>query len=486
MNLWKRILSALLAGAMMLTLVTVVPVNASAASNSQFESFKSDLISLLNSQCSDTSQDPFSTSENAAFMAGNPEDAAYSTARLLVLAEANLNTKLIANATAKLYDGSGMWVVQFKTAAEAREAAETLKAHGIKSSPDVELELSAWTVSEDTTSATYLSWGVEACHYDTFISDNAGVLDGEHATVAVVDTGVDATHPFLTGKVVQGWDVTGQNGANPTKDHGTHVAGTIVDCCGSTDVTILNERAADMNNELYASAWTTGIKDAANKGADVINCSFGGWRSGDDGEVEKAAVQYAVDKGSLVVCSAGNDNENADGVRWHAPSHFATTVDGCMSIAAGDSNKNKAYFSNYGASIDLMAPGVSIKSTVLGGEYGTKNGTSMAAPHVCAAAALIKMASGEDSPAKLRQLLRKATTSGGTQRDDIYGYGFLDLSKLNFTPSPAPTPTLDPIEALMRQLKLQYLRSLYPYGNFVDTGSGFSGTIASMKFTFPY
>lgn len=138
---------------------------------------------------------------------------------------------------------------------------------------------------------------------------------------------------------------------------------------------------------------------------------------------------------SFVVCSAGN--EGAD-MSSYCPA-VLSYLDGCVTVSAGN-RKGERWVSddgvsNYGAGVDLMAPGDGIKSYITGHEDEYWSGTSMAAPHVAAAAALLKMVTGISNPAELEKLLLTATTSGGKNRiDDYFGYGFLDLDKAAVTP----------------------------------------------------
>ena len=123
--------------------------------------------------------------------------------------------------------------------------------------------------------------------------------------MAVVDSGVDTSHPFLKNKTVGGKDfVDNDNTPNDENSHGTHVAGTIIDCVGSANVKIMPVRVLNAKGSGSVSMVSLGIKYAANNNADVINLSLGGRHSA----VQDAAVQYAVGKGSTVIIAAGNDN----------------------------------------------------------------------------------------------------------------------------------------------------------------------------------
>ncbi|NET38466.1 MAG: S8 family serine peptidase [Cyanothece sp. SIO1E1] len=251
---------------------------------------------------------------------------------------------------------------------------------------------------------------------------------GEGVVVAVVDTGVDYTHADLDGNIwvnpgeipgngndddgngfiddIRGWNFV-ENNNNPIdlRNHGTHVAGTIAaenNGFGTTGVaynaTIMPVRVlgADGSGSLLDVA--SGIRYAADNGADVINLSLAGGYS----PTVEAAVQYATAQGSVVVMAAGNE-----GVAQPAyPARFATQQG--IAVGAIDSINQLASFSNRAGDAILdyvVAPGVSIASTIPGNSYAYFSGTSMAAPHVAGVAALLLSANPDLTPAEVESLL---------------------------------------------------------------------------------
>ena len=360
----------------------------------------------------------------------------YQTARVMVWAD-SLDTSTLG-AQQVIRDGSGFWVLQFATPAEARDAVEDLNGRGITAEadlyiPPVDNEIT--DASEESALGSSYSWGVVNSNFDDFVGKYSALFQGS-GVVAVVDTGVDAGHSFLKGKVLSGKDfVDGDSDAMDEHYHGTHVAATILDCVQGAPVKILPVRVLNEKGSGTSSAVVAGIKYAADRGADVINLSLGGVHS----SVEDAAVEYAVQKGCLVAIAAGNDNVNTS---KFCPAHMTTA--GTVIVAAGDSKRAKAGFSNYGSNVDVMAPGVSIKAAVPGNQYKSLNGTSMATPHVSAAAILLDLAWGKSlSPAALEDKVHTATTNGRWTNNYV-GYGFLDMEKASVpavTPTPTPTPT---------------------------------------------
>ncbi len=369
--------------------------------------------------------------------------APYQSARVLAWAE-KLDTGDL-NASTVLSDGTGLWVLQFRTPAEAKQAVERLRTRGVTAGPDRYIPPVEEQAAGTAAQGGPYSWGVEDCGFDTFVERCSGLFTGS-GVVAVVDTGVDGSHPFLAGKVLSGRDfVDGDDDPDDGHYHGTHVAGTVIDCAGTAPVRILPVRVLDSRGSGYDSTVAAGIKYAADQGADVINLSLGGSRGSGDDSID-AALSYAVGKGTLVVAAAGNES---DDTARHCPAHV--TAPGTVVVSAGDSRHAKAYFTNYGESVDCMAPGVDIKSAAPGSAYKTLSGTSMAAPHAAAAAVLLDLAWGKSlSPAELEAKVRTATANG-TWTDKYTGCGFLDLSRASVpdgtVPSPAPTPAPSPSPA---------------------------------------
>lgn len=260
-------------------------------------------------------------------------------------------------------------------------------------------------------------------------------------TVAVLDTGIDFTHPDLAGNLyfnaaesedgedtdgngfiddLRGWDF--YNGSNNPTDgqyHGTHVAGTIGargnNGIGITGVSwrarILAVRVFSDTGAGTLSDAVQGIRYAADSGARVINASWGFRQSS---ELLSDAIDYAGSKGCLLVASAGNDGLSNDLYPIYPAS---TPLGNVISVAATDHDDRLAGFSNYGNSVDIAAPGVGILSTTplfptlsmigagIPAEYGHSSGTSMSAPHVSGAAVLLISQNPGITALEVKQLL---------------------------------------------------------------------------------
>jgi subtilisin family serine protease len=214
-------------------------------------------------------------------------------------------------------------------------------------------------------------------------------LGSPSVVVAVIDTGVDLTHPDLQGRLVPGRNLLEPD--QPAQDdggHGTHVSGTIAATINNgmgvagvaPGVSIMPIKALKANGSGKDTTVAQGVMWAADNGARIINMSFGG------AEVSRPlteAVSYAARKGVITVVAAGNEGVDT-------PSYPAATEPN-IAVAATDPNDRRGGYSNYGSWIVISAPGTGIWSTWWGGQssYRIDNGTSMAAPHVSGVIALM-------------------------------------------------------------------------------------------------
>ncbi|EKQ51881.1 MULTISPECIES: S8 family peptidase [unclassified Clostridium] len=246
--------------------------------------------------------------------------------------------------------------------------------------------------------------------------------------VAVLDTGIDYTHPDLRNRVdiEDGYNFVDNNyDTMDDNGHGTHISGIIsaqanngiglVGITGNLDVKILPVKVLDESGYGDTINIVKGIIYAVDSGADIINLSLGVQAKS---ELIAKAIEYAKSKGVFVVAAAGNDDENSD--------NFSPAGDGAFTVAAMDYNYRKAYFSDYGNSIKVAAPGVQILSTVPGG-YEAWDGTSMAAPVVSGIAAMLKAENPQLSPSQIEDIIDSTATDIIYQgRDQFSGYGLIN------------------------------------------------------------
>ena len=307
------------------------------------------------------------------------------------------------------------YVLQFSTIDSAKQAWGELSNNPAV----IYIEPDAFCEGSSTDSASgngFYSWGVQKVYADKYAKSIANVKG--QVVVAVVDSGV-SKHQFLDGRILPGFDfVDGDDNTGDLNGHGTHVAGTIVDCTPGLNIKIRPVRVLDINGNGFHSTVGLGILYAAETGADVVNLSLGGPHSNFKDEM----VNYCIKKGITVVAAAGNDHGDT---RKVCPAH----IEGAIVVGSVDENLSKATLSNVGASIDLVAPGEKIVSCIPGNKYMELSGTSMATAHVSAAAAMLLYENKGLSPAEVETKLRNAATDlGKSGWDSKYGAGFLNLS----------------------------------------------------------
>ncbi len=309
--------------------------------------------------------------------------------------------------------------------------------------PDVSYIPNDYYVTSDNTywrqgawSSSYPDlWGLQKIQafeaWDLFT--NAQADPGKNIVVAVIDTGVDFSHPDVGGNKwvnpdevagngtdddgngyvddINGWDfVNGDNDPYDGHGHGTHCSGTIAAVTNNStgiagiapNAKIMAVKGLSDSGSGYISDLANCLIYAANNGADVLSNSWGG--SGSSSTLENA-VNYAYSQGCVVVAAAGNSNADASG---YTPAGYANVI----TVAATDVNDVKASFSNYGSIVDISAPGVSVLSST-GGSYAAWSGTSMACPHVSGVAAVILSQDPTLTNAEVDQRIKDTA-------DDIY------------------------------------------------------------------
>jgi subtilisin family serine protease len=243
---------------------------------------------------------------------------------------------------------------------------------------------------------------------------------GAGVVVAILDSGVNGSHPDLSAQMVPGWNsVSGNADTADINGHGTAVAGTVAaatnNAAGVASVAwgakLMPVRITnDSTGYAYWSNVASGLSWAADHGAKVANISYAVSGS----STVSSAAQYFQGRGGVTVVSAGNDGTNPG----YADNPYMVTV------SATDSSDAKASWSNYGPFVDVAAPGVSIATTTNSGGYGNWSGTSFSSPVAAGVVALIMNANPSLSPAQAVQVLEdSADKPSGLDFDPNYGHG---------------------------------------------------------------
>jgi subtilisin family serine protease len=289
-------------------------------------------------------------------------------------------------------------------------ALENVKIKGVKLQP-----------------AQTLTWNID--RVDAEIS--WGISTGDPVKVGVIDTGIDLNHPDLKANIKGGY-----NAINPLKSynddngHGTHVAGIIAALNNSIGVVGVGPnidlyaiKVLNASGSGYLSDVIEGLDWAVANGMQVVNMSLG---TSQDVQSFHDAILRAYNAGVVIVAAAGNS-----GGAVSYPAAYPEVI----AVSATDQNNQIASFSSRGPEVDLAAPGVSIYSTYKGQSYATLSGTSMAAPHVTGAAALIIDTKKCDlnldnvcTPTEVQQRLEQTAIDLGDQgKDNLYGSGLVNV-----------------------------------------------------------
>jgi thermitase len=271
-------------------------------------------------------------------------------------------------------------------------------------------------------------WYVDQWHLKKISAPAAwsSTSGNSNVTIAILDSGVDGTHPDLVSKMVAGWNVYSNN--SDTSDaggHGTTVAGTVAaasnNSMGVASVAwgckIMPVRIVDSSGYTSYSLVASGLTWAADHGARVANISFSPII---DSSAVTSAARYFQNKGGVVTSSAGNL-----GTFVSSPENSYI-----LTVSATDTNDVLTSFSNTGNAVDLSAPGVLIRTTALGGGYQSVAGTSYSAPIVAGVAALVMSANPTLTATQVQDILKQSSDDlGVTGWDTSYGWGRVNAAR---------------------------------------------------------
>lgn len=283
-------------------------------------------------------------------------------------------------------------------------------------------------------------------------------------TIAIIDSGIDETHPDLASKIGPGYDfVDGDANPHDLNGHGTHCAGIAAAATNNAigvagmdwNARIMPVRVLNEVGSGYTSDIVDGIYWAYQNGAKVLNLSLGGPSYSQSMQDVVTAANAA---GSLVVAAMGNDNVSTP--------MYPAAYDNVLAVSATGPTDAKATYSNYGSHCDVAAPGgdmsyyqdpngiystmptypVYLTNIGFYQNYDFLNGTSQAAPHVAGLAALVWSMQPALSPNEVQTMIQDTAVDLGTPGKDIYyGYGRIDVAAALQAYNPPQAPTISPI-----------------------------------------
>lgn len=258
-----------------------------------------------------------------------------------------------------------------------------------------------FNLHQDLSSAQVIPWGVQRVQAPKVWE----ITEGNAVRVGIIDTGIDGKHPDLKANVKGG--VNTYNATSPLSDengHGTHVAGTVAAVNNSFGVVGVAPKVELYSLKCFSPDGTATLTDIAqaidwaiHHRMQVLNMSFG---SSENSRVLHQAIKAALHHGIIMMASSGNSS---------TPLEYPAKYPEVFAIGALEPNDRIAKFSNYGKTLNYVAPGVDILSTwpVTPG-YNTLSGTSMASPHMSGIAALLLSQSPQLSPQQVKRILDRA------------------------------------------------------------------------------
>ncbi|MDH0868234.1 S8 family serine peptidase [Mitsuaria sp. GD03876] len=361
--------------------------------------------------------------------------------RLLVQTRAGLDDKELARilsphgGKARRVGRSQLAIVDLPANASETALAQLLARHPQLKSAELDMRVSpAMTPNDPYLGSEWHLTRINAPQaWDT--AQGAGIK------IAILDTGIDASHPDLAGRLVPGWNFyDGNADTSDVHGHGTAVAGAaaaalnngigVASVAGQAQ--LMPVRIADPNAYAYWSTVAQGLTWAADQGARVANISYSGVAGS---TTVQSAADYLRSKGGLVVVSAGNNGIDEGLVPTAS----------MIPVSATDETDTKTSWSSYGSFVALAAPGQNIWTTQRGGSYGAWWGTSFASPVVAGTVALLMSARPSLSGSAIQSaLFSTAVDLGAAGRDPYYGWGRVNAAAAMQAVLAAPAPDTQP------------------------------------------
>jgi thermitase len=345
--------------------------------------------------------------------------------RVLVMPRAGLSDSELGKIVgqhrgkARRIGASRLYVVDLPAGVSEADVADQLSRHPHLKFAELDRRIPAASIPNDPYTGS--EWHLNQIGVPAALD----VAQGAGVTIAILDTGVDCTHPDLAANCVAGWNFYDNNSNTAdVNGHGTTVAGAaaaatnngmgVAAVAGQSK--IMPIRIADPSAYATWSTVAQGITYAADHGARIANLSYANMAGS---STIQSAAQYMKSKGGLVVVSAGNNGVDEG---------FAPTTT-MIPVSATDSNDQITSWSSFGSFVAVSAPGLNIYTTGPSGSYWTCWGTSFSAPITAGTLALMMSAKPTLANTQIESLLYStAVDLGAAGRDKYYGYGRINAA----------------------------------------------------------
>ena len=361
-----------------------------------------------------------------SFSADSDEDySEYETMRLIVKSKSKIDTLAAVSVISGYKD---LWVLQFESkycTAKAFEYYSALECvEYVEPDSIITMDTIVEASSPEKLENGHLSWGSDAIGTDEVLDylETASV-DLSEIKVGVIDSGIDYNHDFLKDRMIdEGFNFSASGDDTAMSDdpdsHGTHVSGIIVDNTPES-VKIKGYKIFDSEGESSDLAVVSAVDKAVSDGMDIINCSFIFRES----ESIRESFINACTSGIVVVAGAGNEAINCN-------DFLPCSLNEVITVGASDVNMQPADFSNFGNSLDILAPGVDILSAFNNNEYGNMSGTSMATPFAVASSAILLSINPDMTSAEIeKQLKNNSIAVEGPYPSVKTGKGILNIAE---------------------------------------------------------
>ncbi len=309
----------------------------------------------------------------------------FQTCRLIIQSDVNFNNY---GAVEKVSGFENFYILQYRTETDTQKAYESFLTDTNILSVDIDTVISVNSV--ETTSTTtetttytkedfYNCWSLNATGIDKVLEHYSNKQFSE-IIVGVIDTGVNYEHELFEGRLIRTKFNSSSEDA-PDDEFDRHGHGTAVTSCivktTPNNVKIAVYRVANSKGEGSISNLYAAILQAIDKGIKVLNLSISFANAGES-EIQLAILNHAKTNNTAIICGAGNGAANID---IRSASYISISDDTC-SVAASDNHNNPASFTNYGKSVDIVAPGLDVVAADKDGTYSLFSGTSAASPYI--------------------------------------------------------------------------------------------------------